>query len=71
MRLIWEDRRIWPEVSLIIGNPETIHVAQIPSLEMSDVADMGGVFGPYREPLGYSVSLPEIFGGASFDLIDY
>ena len=71
MCLVWEDRRIWFDVSLLLGHHETILVIQIPSMQVSDFADTDGVFGPYREPHGYTASLPEIFGGESFDLVEY
>ena len=70
MCLVWEDRRIWFEVSLLLDQPESILGIQIPNMEVSEVADADGVFGPYPEPYGYTATLPDIFSGESFDLIE-
>ena len=61
--------RFWFEIATIIGNPELI--LWIPIQVENDEDEMvDASFGQFPRPYYYDASTPEIFSGASRDLVD-
>ena len=63
MCMIWQGRKFWFEVALIVRSPETIPAVQIHRMEVPGDLLREGPFGTYPDPGHYYGSTSDVFSG--------